>query len=87
MSRIHIFELYNFAFVKSDMCPVNLFFTVKMRRLSIIHGRVDFEKFPAGYYEPKISFNRPVTWSGGFSSLALHQWLSHGLARVFVFGG
>ena len=32
-----------------------------------VHERINFEKFPAGYYELKISFNHLVTRSGGFS--------------------
>ena len=36
----------------------------------IVHSRrkrIYFEKFPAGHYELKISCDRPVAWSGGFS--------------------
>ena len=35
--------------------------------------QIYFEKFPAGHCELKISCDRPVAWSGGFSWPTLHQ--------------
>ena len=45
------------------------------KKHGIYMKKIDFEKFPTGHYELKISCDRPVVWFGGFSCPAPENYL------------